>query len=129
MNKIDELKDQWVRLKAEEATARERRLAVEQSLIAMINDMPDEGTKTLQCDDGVKVRVTSKLTRRLDAARWADLRDMIPQPLADRLVRAKLELDSRELRYIRNNEPDYFQIIAPAITETPAKPSVTIVEK
>ena len=35
-------------------------------------------------------------------------------------------LDEKQLKYLRNNEPETYAIFAEALTATPAKPNVTV---
>ncbi len=56
------------------------------------------------------------------------LRKVLPEPLFNRLVRFKADLNKRELTYVRNNEPDWYDTIARFIEVKPGKPAVTIEE-
>ena len=41
-------------------------------------------------------------------------------------LKVKELLDEKQLKYLRNNEPETYAIFAKALTATPAKPNVTV---
>jgi hypothetical protein len=72
------------------------------------------------------ITTTGKLNRSIDESKLAELQNAIPQPLFDRLFNYKPALNLRELRYIEQNEPEYYKTVSKVITTKPGKPSLKI---
>jgi len=125
-NIINELAAKLIEAKEVESAARAHRLEVEQEIIEVVG-VKDEGSTTIK-NDYFAVTTTGKVTRSLDVDRLVAIKDRIPKPIMDKLVKIKPQLDTRSLRYIESNEPDIYQIFSQALTIKPAKPSVTIKE-
>jgi hypothetical protein len=88
--------------------------------------MKAEGSQTH--DAGTyKITVTSSMTRKLDEKKWKDIEDSIPEDL--RPVNYKPSIDLKGIRYLQENYPDTYAIIAKALTVKPAKPSVKVEDK
>lgn len=107
--------------KAENA-ANARRVALEEELIGMLG-MKDEGSKTHNID-GFKVVITTAMSRKLDWDMYDAVAERIPVDL--RPVKPKRELDVTGVKYLKNNEPDIYAMIAPALTVKPNKPTVIV---
>ena len=106
-----------------EKKANERRVELEEELIAILGQK-EEGAQTHEVGD-YKVTITGKLIRKID---W-DLYDKsiaakIPESLQP--VKVKRELDDSGVKYLANNEPQIYRVLAKALTITPAKTAVTI---
>ena len=116
--KLHELVAALAAAKAEEEQARQRRLQIEEEILALMPSK-DEGTVT---DKDAGITVTYKLTRTVDTealqARWLEL-----SAAAQAAFRWKAEVDLRALRTL--DEADY-KLAAAYITTKPAKPTVTI---
>jgi hypothetical protein len=111
--------------KLAEKEANERRVALEEELIALVGAR-EEGSQTHEIGD-YKITITGKLNRKID---W-DLFDQsiaakIPQTLQP--VKIKRELDDTGVKYLANNEPQIYKLLAKALTVKPAKTAVTIVK-
>jgi hypothetical protein len=111
--------------KLAEKEANERRVALEEELIALVGAR-EEGSQTHEIGD-YKITITGKLNRKID---W-DLFDQsiaakIPQTLQP--VKIKRELDDTGVKYLANNEPQIYKLLAKALTIKPAKTAVTIVK-
>jgi len=119
---LTELAAQWLSAKDAEKRIRDKRVEIEKEIM-MITGCKEEGSKTHQAGD-YKITVTGKLTRKLDVPKWNDVEEKIPEAL--RPVTYKPTLDTKGLRYLEDNEPDVFRIIADAIETKPAKPTITI---
>ena len=111
--------------KSLEEKARERRIDAEQAIIAELGEIKAEG-QTVVKDGRYKVTITGSMNRRIDQAVLELIRQTIPAPLFDQAIRWKPEVNLTGLRYLQNNEPDTYSILAEAITTTPAKPSVRV---
>lgn len=106
-----------------EKQANERRVELEEELIAILGQK-EEGAQTHEVGD-YKVTITGKLIRKID---W-DLYDKsiaakIPESLQP--VKVKRELDDSGVKYLANNEPQIYRLLAKALTIKPAKTAVTI---
>jgi hypothetical protein len=120
-----EIAEDLFEAKAEEKKATNRRVALEQELIDLLGQK-EEGSKTHNIGD-YKITITGKVTRKID---WdlfdKDIARNIPPSLHPvKLVR---ELDETGVKYLANNEPHLYKILAGALTVKPAKTSVTIVK-
>ncbi|HAI59232.1 MAG TPA: hypothetical protein DCM32_05080 [Xanthomonadaceae bacterium] len=111
--------------KAAEEAARERRIAAETALLAELQTDKAEGSTTYKLD-AYKVTVTAGINRRIDRAVLAHIRADMSPALFKRAIRWIPEVDVTGLRYLQNNEPDAYRVLANAITATPAKPSVKV---
>lgn len=120
---IEEAADLWLVWKTEEDWARSFRLKAEKALLKLIPLNMPEGTSTLKQGD-YKITLTANLNRALDADAYHAIVDQIPVDL--RPVRYKAELDLKGIRYLENNEPDTYALIAPCITTKPAKAAVKV---
>lgn len=109
----------------DEKLAKERRIKLEQELIDIVGARK-EGAQTHTI--GVyKVTITGKLNRKIN---W----ELFDQSIAGKIpaslhpVKIKRELDETGVKYIENNEPQIYKLLAPALTVEPAKTNVKIVE-
>lgn len=108
-----------------EAEATARRLAAENQVLAFIGQLPAEGT-TRSEDAGYIAVIQTSVRRSVDADKLADIAPAIPEAIGKRLIRWKPELVTRELRYVQDNEPEIYALVAQAIEAKPAKPHVKI---
>ena len=120
-----EIASELFEAKLAEKEANERRVALEEELIALVGAR-EEGSQTHDIGD-YKITITGKLNRKID---W-DLFDQliaakIPQDLQP--VKIKRELDDTGVKYLANNEPQIYKLLAKALTIKPAKTAVTIVK-
>lgn len=123
---LDQLGAAWLQAKAEEAEANKRRVAIEEQIVARVG-VKDEGTFSASTSH-FKFSTTGRVTRTLDADALHGLDAVIPAAILQRLVEYKPSLRLAELRYIENNEPDYYRAFSKALTVKPAKPGVKIEE-
>lgn len=120
-----EIADELFAAKLAEKEANERRVALEEELIALVG-AKEEGAQTHTIGD-FKITITGKLNRKID---W----EMFDQSIASKIpeslqpVKVKRELDETGVKYLANNEPQLYKILATALTVKPAKTSVTIVQ-
>lgn len=108
-----------------EAAATAARLKAEAELLAIVGELPAEGT-TRQTDGSLVAVIRTSLRRSVDATALTRIAPQIPEAIGKRLIRWKPELDTKELRYVQNNEPQVYALLAPAIEVKPAKPSITL---
>ena len=120
-----EIAEELFEAKQAERKANEKRVALEEELIEILGKR-EEGAKTHQVGD-YKITITGKLNRKID---W----DMFDSAIAARIpesmhpVKLKRELDETGVKYLANNEPQLYKVLATALTIKPAKTAVTIVQ-
>lgn len=122
MDTLEELAIQWREAKRAEEQSRKARVAVEEAIIELTG-CKEEGSQTYEAGDW-KVRVTGKMNRTLDQAAWESIAPTIPEAM--RPVEYVPKLDTKGLRYLKNNEPDTYQRICEAIVAKPGKPAVEV---
>ena len=119
------LYDKWLEAKETERQAVEARRAMEDELIQLFQvDDTKDGSKTYK-PEGYKVKVTTRLSRRVDADALIDLASQagIGQEHLQALFRWKPEINLREWQ---NASPEITGPLAPAITTKPGRPSFSI---
>ena len=122
--KVEALSRFWLEAKQMEASWRDTRILMENSILEITGSKP-EGSETHSAGE-FKVTVTGKMTRTLDADLWESVKDSIPEDL--RPVTYKPSLDLKGLRYLQENKPEIYAIAAKAIETKPAKTAIAIKE-
>lgn len=118
-----EIAEELFAAKLAEKEANERRVALEEELIALVGAR-EEGSQTHEIGE-YKITITGKLNRKID---W----DLFDQSIASKIpqdlhpVKVKRELDESGVKYLANNEPQIYKLLAKALTIKPAKTAVTI---
>jgi hypothetical protein len=120
---LTELAREWLRAKAREAAANKERIAIEERMLPFL-EKKDEGSRTTETPDGWKISCTQKMTRKLDLDAYD--RVAIKIPINMRPIKVTRSLDEKGAKWLADNEPDIFAILAPCITTTPAKPSIAV---
>lgn len=121
---LAELIEAYTKQKAILDEAKQKFAAIEEELTEEVGFKP-EGSSTFHIH-GHKITTTGRMTRKLDEKVWAKIAQAVPGPIVNRLIKTKLDIDLKELRYIQNNEPNLFEHIAQAITAKPGKPSIKV---
>ena len=117
---------QLLEAKRLEEAAKERRLEIEQALLAQINDqLRPEGQTKIKLP-GYTITVTCSFNRRIDQSVLDAVREVIPSHLMDEAFRWKPEVNLTGLRRIYAEYPAVHFALSQAITTTPAKPSIKI---
>ena len=119
----EQLAEQLIAAKAAEAQANKERVRIEEQLIEMLG-AKEEGATTHELANGLKLTVTGKMTYKADMPLPMQIAGNLPANL--RPLKVETKLDETGAKYLRNNEPEVWAMLAPAITITPAKTSVTI---
>ena len=120
-----EIADELFQAKQDERKANEHRVALAEDLITILGNR-EEGATTHQVGD-YKITITGKLKRKIN---W----DMFDSTIAARIpeslhpVKLKRELDETGVKYLANNEPQLYKVLASALTIEPAKTDVKIVQ-
>lgn len=112
-------------LKKLEDDAKLARVEHESRILPFLEQI-EEGSKTTTLANGTKVTVKNGYNRRLDQEAWKRIKHKIPENL--RPVQVKEVLNDTSLRYLKNNEPDFYKEMAAVVTTSPAKPYLTIKE-
>lgn len=123
MSVLDELKPlsaAWVAAKAAEDAAKQRRIAVEQQIVAHTG-VREKGSQTFK-PDGFKVSVEGVLSVKMDWNAWDEVSASIPTNLAP--VKTTREVDVTGVLYLRANEPEIYAKLP--ITVAPGKPRVSV---
>lgn len=124
MNPIDEAARALELAKFNEARATAERLRAEQALVELM-PAKTEGSVSMKGGE-FKVSITYAMNRTVDAPALASVEDSIAPALLEQAIAYKPSLVLAGLRYLQNNEPDAYAILAQAITSKPAKPSVKV---
>ncbi len=122
--KLEQLAARLLAVKKAERAATAERIRVEQEIINLTG-LPDEGSKT-QDAGRYKVTVTQRINRSLDDRAWAMVEAKIPEALRPVTYMSVPKIDPVGVRWLRDKEPGFFRLLATALTEKPAKPSVTV---
>lgn len=121
---LSRLANLWLIAKHEEEMANRERIRIEEQMLPLL-EQKTEGSVTTELPSGHKVTVTNKLTRALDFDAFARVRDAIPPAL--RPIKVKEVLDEAGVKWLANNEPNVYAILAPCLTVKPAKPGFKVV--
>ena len=121
---IDQAAFQLQEAKNRAALVREEVLAAEQKLIDLIG-VKDDGTTSI-AGAYFKVKTIGKINRRVDTDALAKLSQTMPQAILAKAIALKPSVDLKGLRYLEQNEPEYYSEISRAIVAKPAKASVSV---
>lgn len=122
---IESLVARLAELKKIEDDAKLERVKHEAEILPFL-DQVEEGSKTTTLANGTKVTVKNGFNRRLDQEGWKRIKHKIPANLHP--VQLKEVLSDTQMRYLQNNEPDFYKEMSAAVTTSPAKPYITIKE-
>ena len=120
---VDVLGFELAKAKELEASAREKRVQIEQQLIDAIG-AKEEGATT-QSGNYFKVTTTGKLTRKLDVKSFNQIASQLGEHAP---VKTTVSLDVRKLKKLAVDEPVMFNMMLDVIETKPAKTAVTVVE-
>lgn len=124
MTDLDKLVADWKQAKADEQAANAQRVDIEARIIALTGK-PAEGSLTVKTDTN-KITIKQGVTRSLDERAYALIVDQIPERIRPVTWEQKPKVDAAGVRWLQENEPGYFKLLATALTEKPAKPSVSV---
>lgn len=122
---LENLVDQWAAAKREEEAANARRIAIEAAIISQTGE-PEEGSQTVELADGRKLTVTSKITRTIDEQLWRSVLHDVPEHLRPIVFVETAKLDTRGLRWLRENQPNVYALVSTAITAKKAKSAIAV---
>lgn len=111
--------------KEAEAAANAARLEAEQAVLALVGELPTEGT-TRKDAGALACVITTSIRRKVDADKLTEIAAQIPEEIGKRLIKWKPDLVTAELRYLQNNERELYAVVAQAIEAKPAKPAIRL---
>ena len=123
MQTIEQLAQQYVAAKAAENAANKARVAIEEQIIELVGAR-EEGSATTELANGLKLTITGKMSYKADMPTLLTICQTLPESV--RPIKTEVKLDETGARYIRNNEPEIWRQLAPAITVSPAKTAVSV---
>lgn len=112
---------------AEKRAVAERRKAEDALVEAMAAQLPDEGSKKIESGH-YKVTIEKSVNRRVNTSAFEVLLNsgLVPDEIVRQAIRLKPEVDTKGFKYVRDNEPEYFETLANCIVSTQARPSVKV---
>lgn len=115
---------QWLAAKQAETAAIELRRSIEDAILTELNYQQTEGTTNYDAESGVRIKVVSRTTDKVDYEKLQKLIDSSENPSAiKRLFRFKAE-PNKGLMYVA--EPDILESVKTVISSTIGRPSITI---
>lgn len=123
MNELERLANVWQIAKNEEEAAKARRIEVEVQMLKL-HPAREEGSDTVATPLGIKIKLTGKITYKANVEALAALTQGWPEAI--RPLKTKVEADESILKALRNERPDLWRQIAPAVETKAAKTAVSI---
>lgn len=123
MKTMDQLAALWSEAKLREDAAKADRVEIEQQILEQ-HPAREEGSEIFATPAGAKIKLTGKLTYKVDVDKLVALTCTWPNDI--RPVKTEMKADESKLRMIRAQVPKLWADIAPAVTVTPAKTNVAI---
>ena len=115
----------WIAAKEREAQAVEERRAIEDWLVEEFHLLPTiEGTESRE-EGGYSIKIIARMNRKVDADTVREIAEAHGIDTTN-LIRWKPELN---LTAWKNTAANITELLAPAITTTPSRPSFTIERK
>jgi hypothetical protein len=121
---IEGLCGAWLEAKRREDEAKKARLEVEAQIGAALEKKP-EGAITHKLT-AYKVTLTQPIYRKVDPAKWDGVKTLISANLWP--IKTIIEADATGCKYLANNEPALWAMIAGAFTVSPGKVGVEVKE-
>lgn len=119
-------------MRARENALREEIARAETELVAATGFAKPEGQETYRAshgNTGVRFELRQNVYTSIDAGAWLALRRSLPTSHPGRgIFRQKFDLDMRAARELQANDRMAWMDVAPVITRTPGKVSVSIKE-
>jgi hypothetical protein len=122
-NALDALVPLWIEAKRQEDAAKQRRLLIEERILA-VQPAKEEGSTTVE-GAGYKVTLTGSLSYKaddLDALREITRKwdtNLVP-------IKTKHELDATGCKFLRRERPELWKEVARVITVSPAKTALKV---
>jgi len=123
LDKLEALALMWSNAKQKEDAARDERVDIEKKILEL-HPAKEEGSESFQTPNGVKIKLTGKLTYKVDVDKLIALTGSWPADI--RPIKTETKPDETKLKAIRAQVPKLWADIAEAVTVTPAKTGVAI---
>ncbi len=120
---LQQLGQAWLEAKAAEDAARRHRIEIEESITAELG-VREEGAQTYDLGTH-KITVTAVVNRTLDRQAWESVEGRIPEDL--RPVKYEPKLDVAGVKWLQENNPSIYKLVAQAITVKPGKTNIKVV--
>ncbi len=118
----------YLAAKEAEDLARDDRIEAEEAIIALLpDDVPEEGSKTVE-SDGYKITLTQRISRKLDEKAYALIADAIPAEINPVTKVETYKIDDAGCRWLKANEHGFWTVLSKAMSEKPQKLGVKVVE-
>ncbi|PID48694.1 MAG: hypothetical protein CR991_10295 [Proteobacteria bacterium] len=122
---IDQAAELYQQAKAAMAEAKAAMDIAENRLIELVNNQQEEGTESRE-GKRFRVKVSNKLTRKLDDKALLKLQGIVPDVVLDMCFKWKVSLDIRAYRLVLNSDAPYIPALQSVVTAKPAKTSLTV---
>ena len=119
----DDLAHDWLFTKQKIAKLQKDLKQIEEKLIPFCTTVP-EGSRSTDLPGGHKVTVKRGLNRTMNWKAWREIKEQIPKKLHP--VELKEALSVPGLKWLEQNEPDLYAVVAQALTVKPSKPSFDV---
>ena len=116
----------WLQARGAEEKCKAWRIAVEEALDKALGHKA-EGAKTHKVGY-YSVTLTGVLNRKLDKEKWEAIKAKVPEELRA-VVKYEPKLDEKGAKWIQEERPDVWRVVAQAVTTTPGKTGVKVVRK
>lgn len=124
LSPLAELGIRHLRAKANEATYKADRQAIESKIVA-ITGLKESGQSTHN-QGGYKFTVAPTYAYVIDLAEWDKIADQIPEALHP--IKTKREADPAKIRQLRAQHPELYRLISRVLTKKSNRPSVDVSE-
>jgi len=114
----------WLEAKRREDEAIQARLQIEKEITTAL-DSKTEGSITHKVEP-YKVTLSQPIYRKIDMGVWESVKSAIPMEAWP--LKMKVEVDDTGCRWLMENRPDLWKLAATAITATPGKIGVKVVQ-
>lgn len=118
---LETLSANWLEAKQSETEARDRRIATEVAMLAILPQV-EEGSYSQTLQNGMKISTRSSLIYSADFEMLAEISKDLPESL----IKIKREINATVLRDMRKQRPLFYARISDAVTSKPAKTAVTV---
>ena len=121
---LNELLRLFCAAKAQEQKAVDDRRAIEDTIVQVLREQGH--TSGTHKTDRFKVVVRTGETFKLDEKKWKQVEGQVPEEAQP--IKWKAEADPKGCRYLRENEPALWAVIAAAIEARESRPSIAVEE-
>ena len=122
---LDQLAESWLQHKTLEQSAQQSRLKVERRILEHADlKQKQDGKATTITKFNRKIVCKHSTNYRLDGTKLNAIRNELPAGLLP--LEPKEVLVESRLKYLRNNEPEFYKEFSRCLISKPAKPSIKV---